>query len=279
MNQSISPATKLMALIGNPVGHSLSPAIQNALIHEVGDDAVYLAFGIQPEQVQTAMEAMRALPIYGMNVTAPYKQAVMPYLDAIDPKSKKFGAVNVIKNDNGRLIGYNTDVEGLFMYLKQKEVFLQNKSVLIFGAGGLSTSLLTGIWDENPASVTVINRTMQKAQALANMVKETWGHSVKTSPKGSPYDVVINASTAGMHPHEDTCPCEDLTNIVDSHTVLVDCIYNPEKTLLMKKAETLGATTLNGFGMLVCQALLSYEIFTGKALPSSIYQDFIQRKF
>lgn len=279
MKQSISPHTKLMALIGNPVEHSLSPAIQNKLINVLGEDAVYLAFCIQPDHIEHAVQAMRTLPICGMNVTAPYKQAVIPFLDAVDSASEKYHAVNVIQNHAGRLIGYNTDIAGLFMYLKQMQVSLKGKSVLLIGAGGLATSLMTGIWDESPSEVTIINRTPQKAKALADWAYRTWGHRADTTLKGSPYDVIINASTAGMHPHEGTCALDSIEGIIDEHSFVFDSIYNPAKTLLLTKAEQAGASILNGYGMLVCQALLSYEIFTGQTLPTDIYQKFIHQEF
>jgi len=279
MNSSINAATKLYALIGHPVGHSLSPAIQNKLIKRMGDDAVYLAFDIENDDVEKAVLSIRALSMFGVNVTAPHKQAVIPFLDTIDEKAKKFQAVNVIKNDHGRLIGFNTDVEGLFMYLRTQDVAISGKDVLILGAGGLASSLLTGIWDENPGSVTIINRTTKKAIELAERIGGNLNRHILTTQKGTPYDIVINAATAGMHPHEDTCALESLDGIVDSNTVVVDSIYNPQKTLLLKRAEEKGATIFNGLGMLICQALLSYEIFTDRKLSSDIYKEFIELKF
>ena len=198
MNSSINAATKLYALIGHPVGHSLSPAIQNKLIKRMGDDAVYLAFDIENDDVEKAVLSIRALSMFGVNVTAPHKQAVIPFLDTIDEKAKKFQAVNVIKNDHGRLIGFNTDVEGLFMYLRTQDVAISGKDVLILGAGGLASSLLTGIWDENPGSVTIINRTTKKAIELAERIGGNLNRHILTTQKGTPYDIVINAATAGM---------------------------------------------------------------------------------
>jgi len=279
MIQSIKSTTKLFALFGHPVSHSLSPAIQNQLIKQVGDDAVYLAFDIENDDVEKAVSSIRALSIAGVNVTAPHKQAVIPYLDEIHEKAKKFRAVNVIKNDKGHLIGYNTDVEGLFMYLKTQNITICSKDVLILGAGGLASSLLTGIWDENPKSVSVINRTAQKAIELADRIGNELHQPIATTLKGTPYDIVINAATAGMHPHEDTCALESLDGIIDRHTVVVDSIYNPQKTLLLKRAEEVGATIFNGFGMLICQALLSYEIFTNQKLSPAIYDKFIHIQF
>ena len=271
---NFSPATRLLGLIGHPVAHSLSPKIQNDLIEICGDDAVYLAFDIKAEEVGGMMQAVRTMNIGGLNVTAPYKEAVMPYLDSFDDTAKRYHAVNVIQNTNGHLKGYNVDIAGVLKFFEVKGIPLRGKNVLVLGAGGLARALLNGLSAENVSLLAVYNRTAEKAAELAAQAEREWGFPICTQPPELAFDVVINATSAGMHPHEDTCPIAFPTPWIDEHTVVFDSIYNPAETLLLKQSAQIGAATYNGLGMLVLQALLSYEIFTNRKLENQIYQKF-----
>lgn len=269
-----SPATRLFGLIGHPVAHSLSPKIQNELIDTCGGDAVYLAFDIEKDDVGSVMQAVRAMRIGGLNVTAPYKEAVMPYLDSLDGTAQRYHAVNVIQNIDGHLRGYNVDIAGVLKFFEVKGVPICGKDVLVLGAGGLARALLNGLSAEKAGSLTVFNRTAEKAQELARRTEEEWGFPICAEPEAKAYDLVINATSAGMHPQEDACPVPFPCPWIDSHTIVFDSIYNPSETVLLKESKRLGAKTYNGLGMLVLQALLSYEIFTDQKLESRIYQKF-----
>lgn len=271
---SFSPATRLLGLIGHPVAHSLSPKIQNELIKICGDDAVYLAFDIEKDDVGSVMQAVRAMKIGGLNVTAPYKEAVIPYLDSLDDTARRYHAVNVIRNTNGHLRGYNVDIAGVLKFFEVKGVPVRGKDVLVLGAGGLSRALLNGLSAEEVHSLTVYNRTEEKAEKLAKMTQEEWGFPISSKPEAKAYDLIINATSAGMHPQTDACPVSFPSPWIDRHTVVFDSIYNPAMTILLKESAKLGAKTYNGLGMLVLQALLSYEIFTDRKLESQIYQKF-----
>ena len=272
---NVSAKTKQLGIIGYPVEHSFSPKMHNFISSLLGNDYIYSAWRVAPENVGAAIAGIRALGIRGINVTAPHKTAVMEHLDEISEDAKRLGSVNTIVNDNGFLRGYNTDAEGFYRALKSQGIEVKNAKILVLGAGGVvKPTLMRLIW-ENPAEITVLNRTKEKAVNLAKAVKADTGFEIKTELNLLDFDIVINTTSAGMEPQEDALPIDAISELgsldfINENTAVVDMIYNPDETLFLKEAKKRGAKTMNGLGMLIYQGLIAYELFTGTSLPSDM---------
>lgn len=270
--QNITASTKQLAIIGDPVEHSFSPQLHNYLAEKMQLPYVYTAYRVSPEHLEAAISGIRALGIAGVNVTAPHKFHVMQYLDEIDPHAKMLGSVNTIVNQNGRLIGYNTDADGFYMSLRESGTEVAGKDILIFGAGGATQPIATLFALKKANSITILNRTQERAERLAAYIQKTCGFPVETKITRPGYDLVINTTAAGMHPQEHLSPTEDYSMIREAATA-ADLIYNPEKTVFLKHAENRGAKIVNGLGMLIFQGLLAFEHFTGAKLYEGAYED------
>ncbi|TWI56368.1 shikimate dehydrogenase [Halalkalibacter nanhaiisediminis] len=259
--------TKVFGLLGHPVGHSKSPLIHNDAFSSAGMDARYHAFDVKPEQVKAAVEGIRALQLAGCNVTVPHKIAVMDFLDEIDDEAKQIGAVNTIVNQGGRLIGYNTDGRGYVeSLLEELGEPLADKNILVIGAGGAARGVVTALARHGVARLTITNRTLEKANALLDIAKSlnTEAEAISrddAESKLGEYDVIINTTSIGMSPNTDESPLS-LKKLAPG-TIVSDLIYNPIETKLLKEAAQRGGRTLNGVGMFVNQAALSFEHWTG----------------
>lgn len=266
--------TKQLGIIGDPVDHSFSPVMHNFISEITGNDYIYSAWCVT--DVEHAVKGIRALGIRGVNVTAPHKKAVIPYLDEVDERAKLLGSVNTIVNTGGHLKGYNTDADGFYTSLEKSNVEIAGKHILIIGAGGVTEPVLIRFSYEKPASVTVINRTRQKAEALGERVFEKTGMKINTKLCRDAFDVIINTTSAGMEPQLDVLPTDaidgvDVRDFLNERTAAADMIYNPDETLFLKEAKKRGAKTLNGLGMLIYQGIIAYELFTGTKLDDGIY--------
>ncbi len=266
----IDAKTKLLAIIGDPVSHSKSPQMHKRFAELSGDNMAYVAFCVKKENLKSAIEGVRSLGVRGLNVTAPHKADVMEYLDEIDGEAKFYGSVNTVVNENGILKGYNTDAEGFYRSLLSADVDVFGKDVLIFGAGGATQPVCIKFFANGAKSITVINRTKKRAERLADYIKNAIGKEIKTELELLHYDVVINTTSAGMHPQEGVLPYENLS-FIDEDTVVCDMIYNPAETAFLKIAKEQGAKTLNGLGMLIWQGIVAYELFSGHKLPENAY--------
>lgn len=261
--------TKKLAVIGDPIEHSLSPLMHREFINLNGDDAEYTKFHVTNETLADMMKNVRE-NMRGINVTAPHKVAVMGYLDEVSEDARLFGAVNTIVNDNGRLVGYNTDAKGFYNSLLREGVETKNKDILFFGAGGATKSVCMYLAMQGAKSITVINRTKEKATALGENIKSAIGYEIKTEMELEHYDVVINTTSAGMAPQLDALPHNSF-DFIDKNTAVVDMIYNPPETKFLRIAREKGARTLNGLGMLICQGILAYELFLDTQLPDEAF--------
>lgn len=261
--------TKKLAVIGDPIEHSLSPAMHREFIKLNGDNAEYTRFHVTKDTLADMMKRVRG-EMRGINVTAPHKVAVIDYLDEISEDARLFGAVNTVVNDGGRLIGYNTDAKGFYNSLLREGIDTKNKDILFFGAGGATKSVCMYLAMKNAKSITVINRTKEKAIALGENIKSAIGYEIKTEMELSHYDVVINTTSAGMAPQLDVLPYADL-DFIDKNTAVVDMIYNPPETKFLRLAREKGARTVNGLGMLICQGILAYELFMDTQLSDGAF--------
>lgn len=281
MITNIDSYTKLYAVLGYPVRHSRSPLIQNALFSAYNYNGIYMALELAPEALGRDIEFLKR-HYAGFNATIPHKEIIMPMLDFIDTKAQWYGAVNTVKCDDGRLLGYNTDGDGFLNALNAEGVSLNGKRVLLTGAGGVARTLAHETVNSG-GELTIAARSLDKAKQLADMVeKNIPGAAVKVcrldNIVGS-YDVLLQGTPVGMHPNTEDMPVS--AQISRSIPIIYDTIYNPTETLLMKTAKDAGAKTINGFSMLFYQAAKAHEYWTGHIFDSEllkrVYSEILNR--
>ena len=264
----ITGKTKLTGVIGHPIKHSFSPPMHNTAYKKMNMDYVYVPFHILPENIDNLITSAKTMNIQGLNVTIPYKTPIIPQLDEIDEIAQKIGAVNTIQFKNGKAKGYNTDGIGAIKSLK-KYTDLEDKNILILGAGGASKAITFTLTYENPQNITIANRTQQNADTLIeNIKKQTPYTNISYIPIQNTdeiiddIDIIINTTPIGMTPNIDECPI-NTDKINQKHTVM-DIIYNPLETKLLKKAKQQKAQTIPGTHMLVNQGIEAFKIFTNQ---------------
>jgi len=262
---SISGATRAAAVIGQPVRHSLSPRIHNAAFAAAGLDWVYLAFEVAAGDGAGAVEAMRTLDLAGMSVTMPHKAAVAEAADSRTVAAEKLGAANCLFWQDGRIVADSTDGDGFVAaYEHRFDRTFTDQSVAVFGAGGAARSIIEALGRNNAESILVYNRSAEPIAAavdLADCAREGGFDELAT------VEVIINASSVGMSggPGEGSAPF-DVDVINDQHTV-IDIVYNPQTTPLLAAAAARGAKTEGGVAMLVHQAALAFQLWTGQPAP------------
>ncbi|MBM7660759.1 shikimate dehydrogenase [Bacillus mesophilus] len=257
---------KLYGVIGDPIAQSMSPDMHNSSFKALGLEATYKAFHVTPERLESALEGVRGLGMGGLNVTIPHKVSVMKFLDEIDPLASKIGAVNTVVNENGKLIGYNTDGMGYVTSLKEilQEKSLENSSILLIGAGGAARAIYFSLLEEGVKQLDIANRTVENARTIINGQPSSLSKAMgllEAENDLHAYDVIINTTSIGMYPNKDDIPLS-LHNIKSS-TIVSDIIYNPLETRWLQEARAKGAITQNGVGMFVFQGALAFEKWTG----------------
>jgi shikimate dehydrogenase len=246
----------LYAVFGDPIGHSLSPVMHNSALAQAGLDGRYLAFRVQ--DIATAVNGIRGLGIRGVSITIPHKIGVMKHLDLIDSLAADIGAVNTVVNNRGVLHGYNSDCAGAIKALKAK-TDINGKDVALIGAGGGARAVGFGIKQEG-GRLTIINRTREKGEKLATDLDCEF--KPISEIKRLPYHIVVNATSAGMKPNNDSTPVD--TDLLESGIVVMDMVYNPLKTRLLAAAEKIGCITVDGVSMFVNQGAVQFELWTGR---------------
>jgi len=272
---SITSATKLCALIGDPVEHSLSPVMHNAAFQLLGLNYVYLCLRVRSVGLGRAIEGVKSLDLLGFNVTIPHKVAVMTYLDEIDPLAKDIGAVNTVVNRDGRLVGYNTDGLGGLRALEEAGVTLTGKKVVLLGAGGAARALSFSIAPLADLLV-ILNRTEAKAVTLASNLRRRLDKKILSGTltrdtlltEMADADVLINSTSVGMHPKREECVVDE--DLLHSRMTVFDAVYNPIETRLLREAKSVGAKTVGGLSMLVHQGALAFKIWTGVTPPIEV---------
>lgn len=250
------------ALIGHPLGHSMSPLIHEKLFALSGlADTSYELIDIAPDDMANSRGTLEALR--GLNVTIPHKQAVIALVDELGESAQRYNSVNCINNDNGKLIGYNTDCDG---FLRSAEQLPIGGNVAILGCGGVGRMIAIEVARHGGTiTLAVIPQDVKNAQILmAEILAKCSGASVRIadiSTLDGSYDLLINATPVGMYPKVDACAVSD--TIIENSGSVFDVIYNPKETLLMKKARALGKTAVGGASMLVYQAVKAHEIWYG----------------
>jgi shikimate dehydrogenase len=260
----ITGATSVAGVIGWPVEASLSPRIHNAAYAATRLDWVYVAFPVRPGAAAAAVHGMRALGLQGLNVTMPHKQDVIPALDELAPEAARAGAVNTIVNDGDRLVGMNTDGAGFVRFLEQDAgVAPKGLRALILGAGGSARAVALALADAG-ADVTVAARRVEQADEIARRAPgDVRAVALDPATVAKEADLIVNATPVGRD--DASVPIEP-GSLEDRHLV-VDLVYHPETTPLVRSAREIGAKAFNGIGMLVHQAALSFEIWTGVVAP------------
>lgn len=262
---SIDGKTKLYGVIGNPVKHSFSPRMHSTAFQLLGINAVYLPFHIITEQLPNLLNAFTITGVQGFNITLPHKENIVPYLDLLSNDAEVLQSVNtVIKTETGWK-GYNTDGSGFIRSLSDADISIRGRKVLIVGAGGAARSIAVALAREGVADMIILNRTSSKAESLATLLHDiSSGISVKTGyTQGDHPDIVINTTSVGMKGNQ--CPIPD--EIVLDCDQIIDIIYNPSQTPLLKKAEERSIPYLNGLDMLLYQGVEAFEIWTGQTAP------------
>lgn len=259
---AIDAKTALFGLFGNPVAHSMGPALHNAAFHAAGVNATYLAFGVS--DVDGAVAAMRTLNMGGASVTIPHKSDVMAHLDEVDETARQIGAVNTIVNRSGRLLGFNSDVEGAMAALEEKGT-IAGKRVVMIGSGGAARAIGYGICQRGGA-LLIANRSEERGQALARDLSATFC-PLDGVDLGA-VDILINATSVGMTPHIDAVPIS-LTGLTP-RTLVMDIVYNPLETALLAAARSRGCDTVDGVAMFVFQAAAQFEMWTGRKAPVAL---------
>jgi shikimate dehydrogenase len=262
----ITGKTRVAALFGYPVEHTLSPVMQNAAFDHLGLDCCYIPFSVSPDSLKQAAASIRALSFIGSNLTIPHKETVIPFLDTLDKEAEAIGAVNTIVNREGNLTGYNTDGKGFMRAIEERGVIAAGKKVLIVGAGGSSRAI--GFYLSKETKVlTLYNRSREKAEALAADLSSSGGAVTVASDlkELGGFDIIVNATSLGLK-ECDAMPLDP--DALEPTVVVCDLIYH--KTSLLSRAEAKGCKTVGGKGMLLWQGALAFELWTGTKAPIEI---------
>lgn len=261
MKTDVTDKTKLYAVIGDPIAHSLSPIFQNYLLELKNINAIYIPLKVTADTLGDSLKLLRN-NFEGFNVTIPHKQNIMQYLDEIDPSAIEYGAVNTVKVIDNKLIGYNTDGIGFIKSIENVNVNLKGKKVLLLGAGGAAKVIASEIIKLG-GNLTIANRNIERGMQLKNRLEKSYSTPVITvTPKESdtPFDIIINSTSVGMYPNVDESPINQ--DVLRGAELVYDIIYNPPETKLLKLGSKFGAKTINGLSMLIYQGLKSFEIWT-----------------
>lgn len=271
----IKGSTNIVGLIGHPVEHSFSPPMHNAAFDELGMDYAYVAFDVNPKDLQTAIEGAKSLNIKGFNVTIPHKIGVMQFLDEIDDVAGLIGAVNTIDFKN--LKGYNTDGIGVVRAIEEV-TSIKNKNVVVAGAGGASRAISFYLAKYGAESMAILNRNVEKAQGLAadvsqsGLIGEVKADSISEIRNYlKDADILVDTTPIGMHPNISDEPiafAEDM----NEDLVVFDAVYNPNETVLLKEAIKAGANPVYGIKMLLYQGAESFKIWTGRDAPVDVME-------
>ena len=290
MAERISGHTELIGLIANPIRHSTSPKMHNEAFAKLGLDYVYLAFEVGNEELEDTIKGFRAMKVRGSNVSMPNKTVVHKYLDKLSPAAELCGAVNTIVNDNGVLTGHITDGVGCMMALKDAGVDVIGKKITIVGAGGAATAIEVQAALDGVAEISIFNT---KDKFFVNAEKTAEKLNSKTNCKVNVFDLAdleklkeeiassvlfINATGMGMKPLEGKTYIPDKSFFRPDLTVL-DIVYIPAETALLKLAKEAGCRTLNGLGMMLFQGAAAFKLFTGKEMPIEYMKEILNIKY
>ncbi len=259
---TIDQHTALYGVVGYPIGHSLSPTMHNTGFSTMGLNAIYLAF--QTKDIEGCVQGMRALNIRGMSVTLPHKSSVIPLLDEVEDMAERIGAVNTVVNEDGRLIGYNTDAVGALRALNER-MELSGKRCLMIGAGGAARAI-GFMLIEKGVELKVVNRSVERGKALAHSLACPFIRLSELQEQIA--DLLIQTTPLGMNPEKEECLVPE--QILRKDMVVMDIIYNPLETALLSMARARGCVTINGLSMFIHQGAEQFRLWTGLEAPISV---------
>ena len=275
----INGHTRLCGLIGNPVEHTLSPVIHNTLAERLSHNLVYVPFLVEQGRLQAAVEGACGLNILGMNVTVPYKSDVIPFLKEIDGLAEKIGAVNTLVRTEAGYKGYNTDILGLYRAMCSEGIALKGEQVVLLGAGGAARAVAFLCAEKGAKKVYLLNRSIEKAQAVAAEVNRAFAGEVICPMIISDYQklpeeklLAIQCTSVGLHPDTDRAVIEDETFYQKIHTGY-DLIYKPAETKFMKYVTKNGGRAYNGLKMLLYQGIIAYELWNDVTVSEDIAEE------
>lgn len=265
----------MFGLFGDPVGHSLSPYLQNEAFRLLGINGVYLSFAVKPEELGAAVAAVRCLKMGGVNITIPHKERIVPYLDRLAGDALLTGSVNTVVPEDGQLVGYSTDGEGFLLSLRhQGEMEPAGKKAVLLGVGGAARAVAFRLVQEGVAALYLVGRNPEKTAGLQAALRERTGFAAVGLSFADPdlaavaaeADLVINATPLGMYPVTGDHPPFPLT-ACRRDCLVADLVYHPLETAFLREARRLGLPTLEGLGMLVYQGILACRLWTGQTPP------------
>lgn len=280
----INGYTRICGVMGNPVEHTMSPAIHNTLAEYLGENLVYVPFRVPAGHVEEAVKGACALNLLGMNVTVPYKSDVIPFLKEIDPLAEQIGAVNTLVRVPGGFKGYNTDMPGLCRAMWEDGVALEGERVLILGAGGVARAVALLAVSENAAQIILLNRTLDRAMKVAEEVNGITGRKIAEAGTLDMYAsllegerwLAVQATNVGMFPETERAVIEDPAFYRKVHTGY-DLVFNPAETKFMSMVKSAGGRAFNGLKMLLYQGVIAYELWTGaevdRRLAEAAYEE------
>ncbi|MEW6060989.1 MAG: shikimate dehydrogenase [Bacteroidota bacterium] len=276
----------MLGIIGHRLSHTLSPVMHTTAFKSLHLNYTYGVMDVIPDMLPNLIASLRTMNFRGANVTVPYKQAVISLIDEVTEDASVIGAVNTIVNNGGRLTGYNTDVDGIVLSLKPYENKITKSNVVIFGAGGAARATVYALAKYVvPATITLLNRTAEHAQAIANDFNRRFpstefrflndAKSVRTAIEDA--TLIINTTSLGMKPNINTHPLP-LHATLHSRQIVFDVVYNPIQTALLQIAENAGATIINGVEMLLGQGATAFQLFTGTPFPTDIAREAVMKE-
>lgn len=262
----INSTTKLVGLLGHPIKQSFSPSIHNYLFKKYNQNNIYCCFDVKESDLEEAVKSIKTLNMIGCNVTIPHKVNVMKFLEDIDKNARLIGAVNTIKNDGGFLVGYNTDGLGFVKSIIDKGYDLNNKKIMIIGAGGSSRSIAVQLASNNVKSIEIRNRSIQKAMEISEIIRDNF--KITSTYSNNPIekndiediDILINTTPVGMESNE--CPIDESIR-VKGDLLVCDIVYKPQNTSFIKWAKLNNLDVVYGIDMLINQGLEAFYIWTG----------------
>ena len=278
MQYAISGKTRFGGLLGSPVAHSLSPAMHNASFQKLGIDCVYLAFDVTQDRLEQTVRVLRELNVFGFNLTMPCKKTVIGMLDGLSTAARLIGAVNTVVNQDGKLIGHNTDGIGYVESIRENGIEIEGSEITLLGAGGAAAAAAVQMALDGARKIHIANRRSQSWEEAGRLVdtinRETQCRADLTdlSDSGALGDLIAasslltNATSVGMAPGVDETPVRDLSVFHEGLTVS-DVIYNPRETRLMRDAREQGCRAYNGMYMLLYQGAAAFRLWTGREMP------------
>ncbi|HFI0633181.1 TPA: shikimate dehydrogenase [Streptococcus suis] len=285
---TIDGYTRLAAVVAKPIKHSISPFIHNLAFQDTGVNGVYVAWEIPEEDLAVTLENIKRYDMFGINLSMPYKQAVIPYLDSLTDSARLIGAVNTVIHQDGKLIGHNTDGIGFFKSLENLRGFqVDNKRLTILGGGGASTAIIAQAALDGAKEITIFCRqqSLERTQASIALITQATGVPLKVlvnddsklmQEEIAKSDLLVNGTSVGMDGVSLPIPA---SLEFPEQLLVADIIYQPFETPLLKLAQSQGTPTINGLGMLLFQAAEAFQAWTGKEMPTDLIWDQLVQKY